>query len=134
MLLLVVLVACDKGKEKNPSRPRRRHRGDGLRRWRAARRRARRYSGYKPERIVGKPGEKLNLVFKRTVEGECLAKLKTPDGKVIDLPMNTPVEVAVTVPQQGEPRSRAAWICSRARSSRSRAASYFSFSSLSATS
>ena len=59
-------------------------------------------SGYKPERIVGKPGEKLNLVFKRTVEGECLAKLKTPDGKVIDLPMNTPVEVAVTVPQQGE--------------------------------
>ena len=58
--------------------------------------------GYVPERIVGKPGEKLMLVFKRTVEGECLAELKTPEGKIVQLPMNTPVEVAVTVPEKGE--------------------------------
>jgi plastocyanin domain-containing protein len=59
-------------------------------------------NGYSPERIAGKPGEKLVLVFKRTVEGECLAQLKTPDGKVIELPMNKTVDVPVTVPQSGE--------------------------------
>jgi plastocyanin domain-containing protein len=58
--------------------------------------------GYDPERIAGKPGEKLMLVFKRTVEGECLSQLKTPDGQTVELPMNKPVEVAVTVPDKGE--------------------------------
>jgi plastocyanin domain-containing protein len=58
--------------------------------------------GYVPGRIAGKPGEKLILIFKRTVEGECLAQLKGPDGKMVELPMNQPVEVAVTVPQTGE--------------------------------
>lgn len=58
--------------------------------------------GYVPDNIPGKPGEKLLLVFTRTVEGECLAELKTPDGKLVVLPMNSPVEVAVTVPQDGE--------------------------------
>ncbi|HEY5937576.1 MAG TPA: cupredoxin domain-containing protein [Kofleriaceae bacterium] len=58
--------------------------------------------GYVPERIPGKPGEKLNLVFTRTVEGECLRELKTPDGKIVELPMNKPYEIAVTVPQSGE--------------------------------
>jgi plastocyanin domain-containing protein len=58
--------------------------------------------GYVPERIPGKPGEKLNLVFTRTVEGECLRELKTPDGKVVELPMNKPYEIAITVPQSGE--------------------------------
>ncbi len=60
--------------------------------------------GYVPDKIPGKPGEKLMLVFTRTVEGECLAELKTPDGKTVVLPMNSPVEVAVTVPQDGEVR------------------------------
>ncbi|MBA3453721.1 MAG: cupredoxin domain-containing protein [Deltaproteobacteria bacterium] len=60
--------------------------------------------GYVPDKIPGKPGEKLMLVFTRTVEGECLAELKTPDGKLVVLPMNSPVEVAVTVPQDGEVR------------------------------
>ena len=32
--------------------------------------------GYSPERIAGKPGEKLVLVFKRTVEGDCISQLK----------------------------------------------------------
>lgn len=58
--------------------------------------------GYKPERIGGKPGEKLTLVFTRTVDATCVAQLKTPDGKLVDLPKGTPVEVAVTVPQTGE--------------------------------
>ncbi len=57
--------------------------------------------GYVPDTIPGKPGEKLVLVFTRTVEGECLRELKTPEGKVIELPMNKPVEVAITVPTEG---------------------------------
>lgn len=31
------------------------------------------------ERIVGKPGEKLVLVFKRTIEGDCLSQVKVAD-------------------------------------------------------
>ena len=59
-------------------------------------------NGYNPDRIAAKPGEKLVLVFTRTVEGECLSQVKTPDGKVVDLPMNKPVEVAITAPESGE--------------------------------
>ena len=58
--------------------------------------------GYHPDKIPGKPGEKLDLVFTRTFEAECISQVKTPDGKLVDLPMNKPVEVAVTVPQTGE--------------------------------
>jgi len=58
--------------------------------------------GYKPERIGGKPGEKLVLVFTRTADAACIAQVKAPDGKLFDLPKGTPVEVAVTVPQTGE--------------------------------
>jgi len=58
--------------------------------------------GYKPERIGGKPGEKLVLVFTRTVDSSCIAQVKAPDGKLVDLPMNQPIEVAVTVPASGE--------------------------------
>jgi Cu+-exporting ATPase len=58
--------------------------------------------GYKPDRIGGKPGEKLLLVFTRTADGDCISQVKTPDGKLVDLPKGTPVEVAVTVPQTGE--------------------------------
>jgi plastocyanin domain-containing protein len=58
--------------------------------------------GYKPERIAGLPGEKLLLVFTRTADSTCIAQVKTPDGKLVDLPMNQPVEVAVTVPRTGE--------------------------------
>lgn len=102
-LLVVAVFACDKGKN-DKAKPAVAPptagtvSADGVRRIEVAANE----NGYVPERIVGKPGEKLNLVFKRTVEGECLAKLKTPDGKVIDLPMNTAVEVAVTVPDKGE--------------------------------
>jgi plastocyanin domain-containing protein len=58
--------------------------------------------GYVPAKILGKPNEKLILVFTRTVEGECLAELKTPGGVTIELPMNKPVEIAVSVPADGE--------------------------------
>lgn len=60
--------------------------------------------GYRPERIHGKPGEKLMLVFTRTVDAACLAQVKTPppESKLVDLPKGTPVEVAVTVPATGE--------------------------------
>lgn len=58
--------------------------------------------GYVPDRIPGKPGEKLKLEFTRKIEGECLSQMKTPEGKLVHLPMNTPVEVDVTVPADGE--------------------------------
>lgn len=61
-------------------------------------------AGYSPDRIPGKPGEKLNLVFTRKVDGHCYEELKTPDGKLIALPKDKPVEVPVTVPQDGEVR------------------------------
>src|SRR5882724_7677983 len=57
--------------------------------------------GYTPDQIPGKPGEKLVLVFTRTVNESCLAQIRMPDGKTIDLPLNKPVEVAVTVPDSG---------------------------------
>jgi plastocyanin len=60
--------------------------------------------GYSPDRIPGKPGEKLMLVFTRKVDGHCYEELKTPDGKKIALPKNEPVEVPVTVPQEGSVR------------------------------
>ncbi|MEO8700430.1 MAG: cupredoxin domain-containing protein [Kofleriaceae bacterium] len=58
--------------------------------------------GYDPDRIAGKPNEKLKLVFTRTGGGECTSELKTPDGKLVPLPMNTAVDVPVTVPKDGE--------------------------------
>lgn len=58
--------------------------------------------GYVPSRIAGRPGERLLLVFTRTVDGECLRELKTPEGKLVELPMKQPVEVAVTVPADGQ--------------------------------
>lgn len=58
--------------------------------------------GFVPDRIPGKPGEKLKLKFTRRIEGGCLSQLKTPDGKLVDLPMNKPVDVDVTVPADGE--------------------------------
>ena len=101
-LCVVAALGCDKGKKTPPPKQEAPVTAgtvtDGVRRIDVAAS----VNGYNPERIAGKPGEKLMLVFTRTVEGECLAELKTPDGKVIELPMNKPVEVPVTVPQTGE--------------------------------
>jgi plastocyanin domain-containing protein len=58
--------------------------------------------GYVPDKIPGKPGEKLKLVFTRTVDSECLAQVKVAGGTAVDLPMNKPVELSVTVPTTGQ--------------------------------
>ncbi len=61
--------------------------------------------GYAPDKIPGKPGEKLKLVFtRRESGGECMAELKSPDGKLHNLPIDKPYEIAVTVPNDGEVR------------------------------
>ncbi|HEY1811964.1 MAG TPA: cupredoxin domain-containing protein [Kofleriaceae bacterium] len=57
--------------------------------------------GYTPDKIPGKPGEKLVLTFTRTFDASCISQVKTPDGKLVDLPLDKPVDVAVTVPQTG---------------------------------
>ena len=59
--------------------------------------------GFDPKEIRGKPGEKLKLVFtRRQSGGECMAQLKTPEGKIVDLPLDKPYEIDVTVPKDGE--------------------------------
>jgi plastocyanin domain-containing protein len=58
--------------------------------------------GYVPDRIEGKPGEKLVLVFTRTIDGECLEKVKVAGGAAIELPKDKPVDVPVEVPASGE--------------------------------
>ena len=58
--------------------------------------------GYVPDKIAAKPNEKLRLVFTRTFDSECLAQVKLPDGVVHELPMNTPVELALTMPKEGK--------------------------------
>lgn len=59
--------------------------------------------GYTPDKIAGKPGEKLMLVFTRTAESECISQVKVPKtAAAVDLPMGKPVEIAVTVPTTGE--------------------------------
>lgn len=58
--------------------------------------------GYKPDKIPGKPGEKLVLTFTRTGDSSCISQVKAPDGKLVDLPLNKPVDVAVNLPQTGE--------------------------------
>jgi hypothetical protein len=59
-------------------------------------------TGYTPSTIEGKPGEKLVLVFTRTVDAECMSQVKLEGGKPIDLPRDKPVDVPVTVPTSGK--------------------------------
>ena len=102
IVVVLALVACKKEAKVEPAAPAAASAGtvgaDGVRRV-AVEAGA---EGYKPDRIGGKPGEKLMLVFTRTVDSTCVEQLKTPDGKMVDLPKGKPVEVAVTVPQTGE--------------------------------
>lgn len=58
--------------------------------------------GYEPDAITAKPGEKLKLVFTRVEPTECGAQVKVDGGKPVDLPMNQPVEIAVTAPASGK--------------------------------
>ena len=58
--------------------------------------------GYTPDKIAGKPGEKLVLVFTRTADSECISQVKVGSGAPVDLPLNKPTDVAITVPQNGQ--------------------------------
>jgi plastocyanin domain-containing protein len=102
IVLALALVACKKDAKAPPPGPTPVSVGtvgaDGVRRISIEANK----EGYQPDRIGGKPGEKLVLVFTRTADSSCIAQLKTPDGKLVDLPMNKPVEVAITVPATGE--------------------------------
>ncbi len=59
-------------------------------------------AGYEPATLQAKANEKLVLVFTRVEDTECGAQVKVADGKVYDLPLNTPVEIAVTAPASGQ--------------------------------
>ena len=54
---------------------------------------------YKPDRITGKPGEPLTLIFHWSNEaGECGHELLLPDNRKVVLNDGKPTEVAITMP------------------------------------
>ncbi|WP_437289909.1 cupredoxin domain-containing protein [Sorangium sp. So ce406] len=60
-------------------------------------------SGFSPSTIELKKGEPVVLRFTRTTKSECLKAIAIPDLKIEkDLPLNTPVEVAVTPEKEGK--------------------------------
>ncbi|AUX41008.1 hypothetical protein SOCE26_024120 [Sorangium cellulosum] len=60
-------------------------------------------SGFSPSTIDLKKGEPVVLRFTRTTTSECLKAIAIPDLKVEkDLPLNVPVEVAVTPEKEGK--------------------------------
>jgi plastocyanin domain-containing protein len=59
--------------------------------------------GYTPSAIEAKAGENLVLRFTRTAKGDCLSQVVFPDQKITrDLPLNTPVEVAIKAEKAGK--------------------------------
>jgi plastocyanin domain-containing protein len=58
--------------------------------------------GFVPDTIEGKPGEKLVLVFTRTIDGDCMSQVKFEGQKPIELPKDQAVEVPITVPTTGK--------------------------------
>ena len=58
--------------------------------------------GFVPDTIEGKPGEKLDLVFTRTVDGDCMSQVKFEGQKPIELPKDQAVSVPITVPPTGK--------------------------------
>ncbi|MEZ4402957.1 MAG: cupredoxin domain-containing protein [Kofleriaceae bacterium] len=59
-------------------------------------------AGYEPAALQAKANEHLILRFTRVEATECGAQVKVGDGKLYDLPMNQPVDVAVTAPASGK--------------------------------
>ncbi|WP_437940199.1 cupredoxin domain-containing protein [Sorangium sp. So ce341] len=60
-------------------------------------------SGFSPSTIELKKGEPVVLRFTRTTKSECLKAIAIPDLKVEkDLPLDTPVEVAITPEKEGK--------------------------------
>jgi plastocyanin domain-containing protein len=58
--------------------------------------------GFVPDTIAGAPGEKLVLVFTRTIDGDCMSQVKFAGQKPIELPKDQAVDVPVTVPTSGK--------------------------------
>src|SRR5690349_16319676 len=59
-------------------------------------------SGFSPSTIDVKKDEQVVLRFTRTTKSECLKAIAIPDLDIKkDLPMNTPVEVAITPKKEG---------------------------------
>ena len=59
--------------------------------------------GFSPSTIEVKKGETVVLRFNRTTKSECLKAIAIPDLSIKkDLPMNTPVEVAITPQKEGK--------------------------------
>ncbi|MCC6556568.1 MAG: cupredoxin domain-containing protein [Polyangiaceae bacterium] len=59
--------------------------------------------GFSPSNIDVKKGETVVLRFTRTTKSECLKAIAIPDLKIQkDLPLNTPVEVAITPQKEGK--------------------------------
>lgn len=59
--------------------------------------------GYTPGTIEAKAGESLVLRFTRTAKGDCLSQVVFPEQKITkDLPLNTPVEVAIKAEKAGK--------------------------------
>lgn len=59
--------------------------------------------GFSPSSIDVKKGEPVVLRFTRTTKSECLKAIAIPDLSIKqELPMNTPVEVAITPQKEGK--------------------------------
>jgi plastocyanin domain-containing protein len=104
-VVALVVSGCEKSGNKSPPKPPAEAPitsgsvgGDGVRRVAVVADN----NGYTPSTIQAKPNEKLILVVTRTVDGECLAELKAPDGTMFALPKGKPVEVPITAAASGE--------------------------------
>ena len=100
--LVIALTACSKAPDKTKPAPATSSAGtvnpDGSRTIPIAVKKA----GYQPDSLQAKPNEQLHLVFTRVEATECGAQVKVDGGKLYDLPMNQPVDVAVTAPASGK--------------------------------
>lgn len=101
-VMAVALAACGKGEKKGQAAPTPADTvaADGTHIIPIAVKKA----GYAPDKIKVKGGEKLKLVFTRVEDTECGSQVKVADGKLVDLPLNQAVEVALTAPPSGEVR------------------------------
>jgi plastocyanin domain-containing protein len=58
--------------------------------------------GFNPAKLSAAPGTELELVFTRKTKSDCGSQVKVGDGPLVELPVDQPITVAVTVPLRGE--------------------------------